>query len=377
MTVAVADRTHEVTSFGAACRWTGVIDSDRPAWLEARRGYITASEMAAILGFDDRKSAFQVFAEKISPLKPDSADFMSPIFWGKTLEQPILRAAAEHYGWLNYRPGGALLVSRRHTSLAATLDAEAVIENQQGIVEGKTTSYFMRRDWNEEDQTPPNRVIFQVQQQLLVTQAPVAAIFCLIGGNRPVKILLEPHAGLHAVLVEKAEWFMDLVARRCPPPITHLDQKALEQLYPPAGDGVVRLPREAVEWTRELREIAAEAKALQQRDDKLRNQLRQCIGSATWGVLDEPVADRQFWRWQTQQRPGYYVEPGESRVLTAIKKGPYVPDASALPLGATVAEATLAQNLEASLEAIKGAPATIFPANEKDLPKRKRRQARR
>ena len=372
--LSTVDRTAEVTHFAEHAEWTGIMSTDREQWLAVRRDYLTASDMAAVLGLDDRKSAFQVYADKITERKEKTEpDFATPMFWGTALEQPLAQIAAKHYGF-GYEPGGALLRSRRHIKLAATLDGEALIGGAWGDYEGKTTSYFLRRDWNEEEQTPPTRVMVQVQHQLLVTQAPFAIIFCLIGGNRPVKIIVEPHAPLHAVMVEKGEWFMDLVARRVPPPITHLDQQAVEHLYPPAGDGVVRLPPEAVEWTRELREITAESKLLDQRDKALRNKLRQCIGSSTWGVLDEPVEDRRFWRWSTQSTPGYFVEARESRVLTAIKKGPYVPDVAALPLGAPVPEATLTENLEASLEAIKGASASVFSEN---LPKRKRKQARR
>lgn len=391
----VGDPTPKVTSFHAAARWAGVTDSDRSAWLEARRSYLTASEMAAVLGADSWKSAFQVYAEKLTPPKPDTADFMSPMFWGKTLEQPILQAAAKHYGWQNYRAGGALLVSRKHPLLAATLDAEVELADQYinaaCVLEGKTTSFFMRRDWDEETQELPQRVLIQAQHQLLVTQAPLAIVFCLIGGNKPVKVLVEPDERFHRFMVEKAEWFFDLLARGCPPPITARDTEALERFFPAANDGsVVRLPIEAREWTERILAIESEHKRLDGEGKELRNKIRQCIGSGTYGVLDEAVEGRRYWRWQPQHTEAHTVKAFDSRPLLRLKNGPAVDHIwDQLPVGKVRSlEETLAESIEAvndgaslNSDETERASAALFGSTEqvfgKPLPKRKRTRARR
>ena len=391
MTSAATDLSSTVTGFSAAARWAGVTDSDRSAWLEARRNYLTASEMAAVLGADNWKTAFQVFVEKTTPLKPDAAHFMSPAFWGKTLEQPILRAAAGHYGWASYRQGGALLVSRAHPLLAATLDAEVEFDGATCVLEGKTTSFFMRRDWDEDTQELPRRVLIQCQHQLLVSQAPLAIVFCLIGGNKPVKVLVEPDERFHRFMVEKAEWFFDLLARGCPPPVTAGDTDAIEQLYPPENDGsIVRLPIEAREWTERIIAVAEEQKKLKAEDERLRNQIRQIIGGGTYGVLDEPVDGRRYWRWQEQEREGYTVPAGKSRVLSRLVNGPPVDHIwDQLPVGKLkTLEELLAESVAGvndgepiASDATARASAELFGEPDhvfgKPLPKRKRSRAKR
>lgn len=342
--LAVVDRTSEVTHFAEACEWTGVMSDDRDAWLAVRRQYLTASDMAAVMGHDTRKSAFQVWVDKTAELVAINPSFHSPMFWGSALEWPLAEIAAKEYGWGITR-GGALLRSRRFPKLAATLDAEVEIKSIWVNYEGKNTSEFLRRDWDELEQEPPTRVLLQAQEQLLVTDAPYAVVFCLIGGNKPVKIRVDPHLEVQGAMVQRADWFLDLVERRIPPPVTASDQRALEQLYPANDGSIVRLPPEAREWTERIAAIAANQKALEKEDALLRNKLRQCIGKATWGVLEEPVERKRYWRWETQQRREYTVEASSSRVLSRLIKGPRVDHMfDALPVGQP-------ENLEQSLTA--------------------------
>jgi len=313
------DLTPTVTAFHEAAEWTGVTDKDREKWLELRRTMVTASDVAAIFGEGEHESqdAYRVYVDKVAERKePERITIEDARFWGR-LEQPILTLAAEYYGW-NYRPGGALLRSRKHAILGATLDAE--VDRGDGVwidLEGKTTR--MMRDWNEEEGDLPVHVLIQVQAQLLVTGAPLALVFALLQGSRPCRVEVAPSPEFHAIIVEETERFMDLVTRREPPTPTHKSTKALNRLYP-RGDGtMVSLPSESVEWTRELQEIAKQQKVLESRYEELRNLLKDAIGSSTIGILPEEVGEKKLWRWQLQANPGYTVEPYESRVLLAMK----------------------------------------------------------
>lgn len=333
--LAVADRTAEVTHFGDACEWVGITSDERQAWLNVRRDYLTASDMAAILGQDSRKTAFQVWVEKVSDRAENAeADFYSPMFWGAALEWPIAQIAAKYFGWQITR-GGALLRSRRYPRLAATLDAEVWVADRWLPYEGKNTSYFLRRDWDEETQSPPKRTLIQAQHQLLVTGAPTDVVFCLIGGNTPCRVLVERNEAFHSYMLEKAAWFWELVERRVPPPVTAADGEAIGKFFPAENDGsVVRLPIEAREWTERILKLDAEVKRAQAEAEELRNRIRMCIGSGTYGVLDEPVEDRRYWAWKEQQRASYIVKASTSRPLTRIKHGPPVDHVwDSLPIG--------------------------------------------
>lgn len=320
-----AERTHEVTSFHEAAEWTGVLNDDRTAWLALRREMVTASDVAAIMGEDTYRSALDVYIDKRVEKAPERLALNDPRFLGSVVEQPILQAVAEYHGW-RYRRGGALLRSRKYPFLGATLDAE--VDRGDGVwcdLEGKTTE--LAGSWDEETGQLPTRVLIQAQTQLLVSGAQVAIVFAWLRRWKTATIEVYPNPELHEVIVGYARRFVELVRTETPPRPdgSKAAAKALERLFPREDGSVVRLPPEAVQWTEEIRELAAQQKELKEREEELRNLLRMCIGSATYGVLEHPVQGAQCWRWQTQERQAYSVEASSSRVLRTIKHPPAVP----------------------------------------------------
>jgi putative phage-type endonuclease len=319
------DRTAQVTAFGAACHWSGVRDDNRSAWLAERQKYLTASDIAGILGEDRRNSPFKVYWDKIQPTGADDAiSIESPMFWGKVLEQPILSAVADYYGW-SYRRGGALLVSRKYPWLACTLDAE--IDRGKGYqepFEGKTTSFMLRGDWDQETGDAPNRVFIQVQTQLLVTEAECAPVFCLVGGQGPVLVNIEPEPEIHAIIVEESERFMDAVKSRQEPPPGPEDGPTLDRIYPDRGEGVVQLSGVAMDWSREIISCARDRKVLEAREKELKNAIKRSIGKATWGKLPDDIEGLRWWKWYLNQN-----------AIRLLKNGPKI--RGALPIALPVA----------------------------------------
>ena len=182
------------------------------------------------------------------------------------------------------------------------------------LYEGKTTAAWRARDWDEETGAAPDHVFIQAQTQLLVTRAARGYICCLIGGNRFSRIELYPSDELQALIVETVEVFLERVAKLDPPPPTYRSQSAISQLYPGGDGSSVPLAAEAVEWTRELQEIAARTKADEQRADEIKNRIRLAIGSATYGVLPEDVGGKSRWKNALERRDG-----SSSRVLRCVK----------------------------------------------------------
>ncbi len=197
-------------------------------------------------------------------------------------------------------------------------------------------------------------MVIQAQHQLLVTGADVAIVFCLIGGQKPVKVEITASEEFHAAIVEESEQFLELVRKLDPPPPdgSKASSRALSKLYPEDDGGIVPLPPEAVEWTREYQELAEQVKQLEARRDEIKNMLRAHIGPATHGLLAEPVGGKSCWRWKSQ---------GSSRTLLALKDPP--PGIRMLPPPKVP---TLAEQLEESSRHVQ--TTTI---------KRKRRKARR
>jgi putative phage-type endonuclease len=304
--------TPRFTNFGESCVFTGATDDRRITWQEERRKYLTASSMAAILGQDPYNDAYDVFVEKTQPIiRPEPTIEDGPIFWGKVLEQPILTAAAKAYTW-KYKPGGALLRSRKYPLLACTLDAEIERGDGRGwgVLEGKTT--VLVGQWNEKDGELPARVLIQGQHQMLVTGAPFCVVFALLNGSRKCMIELEPSAEFFAMIIDEAEAFHELVLAGDKPTPTHKSHVA--QRFPRDDGSTIKLPIEFVEVTRDYFETMKAITRLEQHVEGLKNRVRDALGTATYGGLDEPVEGKGVWRWQ--------VEASGNRVLRPLKDFP-------------------------------------------------------
>jgi putative phage-type endonuclease len=307
-----------------AAEFTGVTSEDREAWLAMRRTMLTASSTAALFGKHPFLTVLELYAEKVTARPAQEViTIADPRFWGLALEQAILANVAKYYGW-QVRAGGMLLRSRKHPHLGATLDG--AVNPGPGWVpyEGKTTAAWRAKDWNEETGDVPTHVIIQAQHQLLVTGEEHIVVFCLVGGNKPVKIDLEADIAFHGAIIEESERFMEMVRTLDPPPPTgsERDAEALDRLYPKEDGSIARLSNEAVEWTRQYMAAGETKRTAERRQKHFQQLIKHAMGKATYGVLPEPVNGKACWRWATQPRAAYEVEAGEARQLIALKLPP-------------------------------------------------------
>lgn len=322
MTEPAEDLTHTVTAFHEHARWTGVTDENRDEWLRMRHQLCTASQIPALLGLSPFEDAIDVYARMLT--KPANDVYMGlndPRTWGKALEFGVANQAAKHYGW-NLRMSGALLVSRKHPHIGCTQDAEVEEVPGSGVwcsYEGKTTSAFRYRDWDEETCKAPDHVIAQAQSQLLVTGAPKDIVSCLIGGQKFVRIDFFPDLEFFELITTAVDDMMDRIKRMDPPPPTWRSDKALKKLYPESDGSRILLPKECVEYTRELQELLPRKKELEQREDYLRACIKHAMKSAAVGVLLEDVGDYSQWTLNTVNKAGHFVNPTSYRSLRLTK----------------------------------------------------------
>lgn len=317
---------------------TGVTSADRPKWLAMRRTMLTASKTAALFGKHPFTTPLDLYVDMVMGRPEEIITIDDPRFWGTVFEAPILEAASAYYGW-KMLPGGQLLRSRKHPGLGATLDGVVDLGGGWFVYEGKTTSAWRARDWDQETGKHPDHVALQAQHQTFVTGSDHAIVFCVIGGQKPVKVEVEANKEYHDLLVEESERFLKRVRELDPPDPTGLpiDAKALQRLYPVETGSVVALPSEAKEWTERYQEISEEVSQLKRRQAYYAQLLQNAIGSATYGVLPEPVGGKSCWRWAT--------EPNGRR-LRALKNSP--PGASQYSSLRT-ANDTLVEQLRASV----------------------------
>lgn len=182
--------------------------------LERRRSFVTATDVAAILGANPPKwpNAVDVFLSKTRGVFKPTNDAMEA---GSLLEPSIIAWASTKLGTLY--PGDWRVAENGIN--AATLDAETA---DKLVVEAKSTGITgpgSPHQWGEEgtDQIP-RYYLLQVHAQLLVTGAPMAYVPALIGGRGFVMYQVHRSQALCDRIAEISEQFWrEHVLTRIPP----------------------------------------------------------------------------------------------------------------------------------------------------------------
>lgn len=167
-------------------------ETTKDGWLEQRKGFITASDVPALLGESRWRDREAVIAEKIGrgvPFVDSMATYM-----GRIGEAHVLQALGELTGW-DVAPNRRLAVNKDAPGLAATPDAfatmrfasptvpllhvnklfhstwglvaEACRAGSVAVVDTKVVASKGRSKWTKEE--PPQEYFGQLQAQMLVT----------------------------------------------------------------------------------------------------------------------------------------------------------------------------------------------------------------
>lgn len=311
-------------------------DPKDPAWHQARRTFIGASEAAAVLGLSPWANAVDVWAEKLE-LVPPKADSLSMAL-GRELEEFIARQWSERTS-RTYWAHGLTERHRDYPHIAASPDRIAGDTPELHAQDAAAAGTFRHRDLLECKYVGPNvvddwddgvpvYVEVQAQVQMAVTMAPRVHVCALLAGRSPRfdAWTVERDDGAIATIIERLDsWWTTYVVGRQRPPLDG-DQSRVEatlgRLYPPpAESSAVRLPPADAETIAELRRTKALAKSLDEDVARLENELRAALGDATDGFIDDnepPVVT-----WRPQQRTSWdtkavlqHADPKHGRPLT-------------------------------------------------------------
>jgi putative phage-type endonuclease len=248
------------------------------AWLEARRGGVTASEMPIVTG--NRDGLLDLWAVKSGLLDRAPVDEATQELYdlGHALEPVIADIYTRKTGEALVREM-RLLRHRDVPWAMASLDRRRRLDRRP--VELKYTPHRM---WPTDGPEPvPADVQDQVQWQMFVTGARVADVAVLVGGRVDIHELPADKA-YQRTLLALGEWFHDLVLRGEPPPIdgSESTRMTLQRLYPRPDETLV-LPAtpDVDEIVHQLYRAKAEAKAAEAHQGTLENALRALLGEAT------------------------------------------------------------------------------------------------
>lgn len=167
-------------------------ETDRQAWLAARRHGIGSSDASAVVGLSRYSSPWQLWLDKTGRTPLDgsrawSARQQEMLLWGNLLEPVIVAQIAERLGVTVTKP--TMLRSRAHPWMLC--DPDGIIDDGAMVVECKNTSAWMSRDWNPDEGLIPDHAELQSQHAMAVTGADRAVVAGLIGGNELRIVVIE------------------------------------------------------------------------------------------------------------------------------------------------------------------------------------------
>lgn len=277
----------------------------RAAWLEERRGLITGSDAAKVLGLSKFGGPIDVYLEKTGELGP-VVDTPSPyVEGGRRFEKEILRWYADTEGCrIAFADPFTVHRSTTFKNIGATLDALRPIDGpktfgiEQSVPVDAKNIRFQTEEWGEDgtDQFPLYYAV-QLVIQSHVMAAPFADLPVVFSGQDFVRYRLYRNTDTEAEIAGRLQSFWDdNVVKGIPPKNDGSESfaKYLAQKFQQASDQVIPV-------TPTLHNHAKELASLNDRIDVLNaeatfhaNELKAAIGQAkgivgsnwkaTWGV---------------------------------------------------------------------------------------------
>lgn len=308
-----------------------LVHDARTQWLMRRKESIGASEVAAILGVDPRRGPLAVYASKVGDIDAVDTKWMR---WGRRVEGAIAEGYTDETNRPNLDLGAYSIHPHPHLSfLTATLDrvtcgsathpAPVASPTETPLtvmapLEIKAVSDKKRGEWEED---LPLEYVTQLQAQLSCTGAAWGSLCALIGGlTLTWKDLLRNDDFLAATYPLLEEFWMR-VQRRQPPEADGLPgtSAAVRRLWAAEDGETVPLDAEALALVLEWEAAKTLKNSTGDKVDMLENQIRQRLGSASFGKLP----GGSFIALKLQKRGAYSVQATEFRVLRRFR--PKVP----------------------------------------------------
>lgn len=289
---------------------------DREAWLTMRKQLITASDVAAIMGRNPYKSALEVYTDKLGITDTEPTEAMEI---GLRMEPVILDLYRDRTGRVA-KPFQRLCRSKRWPWLGATCDAYTVDEQRREIVlELKNASEYLAEHW--EESIPPYYTP-QIQTQIGVMEAMAGSAGVIVGGNKfRWKDADRDDMMIADIAIETKAFHVRLVNLTPPEPDgSESAQRALRAMFPTNEPGTsMLLPQEAIDLDELILHAQAEKKRSEAREAEAKQAIQALMGVCEIGVLP---GNRGAWKWATQERSGYTVQPSSSRVFRRLKRAP-------------------------------------------------------
>ena len=208
-------------------------------WLDMRTKGIGGTDAGVIIGLNQWKSPFSLWAEKTGQVEPEDLSDNQRVYWGKVNEQNIATWFEEVTGKKTRRCG--MLQCDDCEYFFANVDR--LIVGEEAGLEIKTAGVQASKQWK--DGNVPNAYFCQCQWYMYITGFRKWYIAVLIGGNNATWTEIRRDDEFIEMLVEKAHEFWKLVETKTLPEVDGSDscKKILHQKFQ-GGEEMIALPAE-------------------------------------------------------------------------------------------------------------------------------------
>jgi putative phage-type endonuclease len=285
--------------------------TDRAEWLEWRRKYLGASDVAAAAGVDPYRSPMRLFAEKTG-LVPDIVE-NAAMTRGRHFESAALAYLAEEKpGWTIERPN--VYITDDVHRLACTPDALAKVDGELVCVQIKTINRFSFDKWN--GHAPLGYRLQVVCENMLAgADRGILAVLVVSAYDAELKLFDVPrHEAAERAIRQLALEFWDRVASgRRPDPDYNKDADVIAALFPRQEPGTVL----DLSGDNRLAEILPRREDLKDTIDGARKELDALDAEVKHKLGDAEAATLPGWRlsWKSEHRNEYTVAASDRRVL--------------------------------------------------------------
>jgi putative phage-type endonuclease len=269
-----------------------VNDVSRSEWLQERRSGIGGSDIAAVLGLSPFRTPMDVYLDKRGELEAAPPKNAEAMYWGSVLEDVVAREYQVRTSRKIQRVT-TMLTHPEYPWVLANVDRAVIAPQIAGnvrwkngrlttdrILECKTANGFAASEWGEVGSDRiPDHYLLQCQWYLGITRADVADVAVLIGGNDYRLYTVARDDELFSDLLDSArEFWLRVQDGIAPDPMTVADAVRKWPKHIAGKSTIVDVS--VAEACRELADIAAERKRLDEREDALKTAVMGAFGDA-------------------------------------------------------------------------------------------------
>lgn len=274
-------------------------EAKRKAWLDERKKYVTSTDVPVLFGQGySGSSPIKLWSLKKGLVKEDEPTTRMRL--GRAFQDGILAEAALSLGMKVEAVDPYLLhKSESRPWLATSLDG---IAEDGRIVEAKLHGHYVT-----ELEHLPHGWLYQVQAQLMVTEAPGAVLaVCEQGVDLKLFDVLPDEELQSEIALHSSAFFDYLKCDQPPPPSFPGDNAGITALYRYLGDAskpAVTLDGSYLELLQQRKKLISQKKQLSDELDLIEANIKYAMGAAETAVVDDVDGVRVTWKMTKGDRP--------------------------------------------------------------------------